>query len=157
MTTYKVTADGIVTNDTHLETNSLLVKIWDLGPDAPTMPSKPELPKGKEGSAEYEMAMIDFEGELAVYKTALATYGRMKKDHAEWHHQYGGPYQIEMYSVNAREAIQIEPTRYSAELPKGRKAGRWQTEEQQRLKDERQSFAKMIARDPVFGSQGAPL
>jgi hypothetical protein len=30
-----------------------------------------------------------------------------------------------MYSVNAREAIQIEPTRYTAELPKGRKPGNY--------------------------------
>lgn len=155
MSTYKVSAEGVVDQDTHADTNKLLVKIWDLGPTEPEAPVKPELPKGKEGSPEYDLALIDFRGDLANYETALKAYGQAKKDFAAWHKTYAGPYQIEMYSVNAREAIQIEPTRYMIDLPKGRKPGKFHAEEQQRLKDERDSFAKMIKRDPVFGSQGA--
>lgn len=155
MTTYKVGADGLVKNDTSEDTHSLLVKIWDLGPAEVEVPEKPELPKGKEGSAEFDLAMIDFRSALADYETALKAYGQARKDFAAWHDTYGGPYQVEMYSVNAREAIQIEPTRYMVELPKGRKAGKFHLSEQQRLKDERASFANMIKRDPVFGSQGA--
>lgn len=157
MTTYRATADGSVSDDSSADINSMLVRIWDLGPEVPVVPTKPELPKGKEGSPEYELAMIDFEGELATYKTALTTYGRMKKEHAEWHGTYHGPYEFETHSVNAREAIQNEPTRYVAELPKGRKAGKWHVDEKQRLADARRTFAQIAARDPVFGNQGAQL
>lgn len=156
MTTYKVSAEGIVSQDTNNDVNSLLVKIWDLGPTPPEAPGKPELPKGKEGSAEHDLALIDFRGELANYETALKAYGQAKKDFAAWHTTYGGPYQAEMYSVNAREAIQIEPSRYMVALPKGRKPGKYHADEQQRMKDERQSFAKMISRDPVFGQGATP-
>lgn len=155
MSTYKVSAEGIVNSDVQNDTNSLLVKIWDLGPDAPEIPSKPDLPKGKEGSPEYDLALIDFKAGLAKYEEALAAYGRAKKDFADWHKTYDGPYQIEMYSVNAREAIQIEPDRYVTELPKGRKAGKWHHEQIARQKDARRTFAQTMARDPVFGSQGA--
>lgn len=157
MTTYRATADGAVSDDSSSDINSMLVRIWDLGPHLAEMPVKPDLPKGKEGSPEYELALIDFEGELATYKVKLATFGRMKKEHAEWHSTYHGPYEFETHSVNAREAIQNEPDRYVAELPKGRKAGKWHTEEKQRQADARRTFAQTVARDPVFGNQGAQL
>jgi|SRR5882757_5503026 len=155
MSTYKVSAEGIVNSDTHADTNRLLVKIWDLGPDAPEPPAKPELPKGKEGSPEHDLALIDFKADLAKYEDGLKAFGQAKKDFTAWHTTYEGPYQIEMYSVDAREAIQIAPDRYVIELPKGRKAGKWHIEEQQRQKAAQRSFARTVASDPIFGSQGA--
>lgn len=157
MTTYRATADGAVSDDSGADINSLLVKIWDLGPHAPEAPIKPDLPRGKEGSPEYELAMVDFEGALANYKTGLVAYSRLTKEHAEWHKNYGGPYQFSTHSVNAREAMQNEPARYVVKLPSGRKAGKFHAEEMQRQKDARHTFENIAARDPVFGSQGATL
>jgi secreted Zn-dependent insulinase-like peptidase len=155
VTQHKVSAEGIVEQDTSAEINKLLVKIWDLGPRAPETPVKPELPQGKEGSAQHDLAMIDFRAGLSQYETALKAYAQEKKDFDEWHRVYAGPYQIEMYSANAREALQNDPERYAVELPKGRKPGKWHADEQQRQAEHRRTFAQMVARDPVFGSQGA--
>lgn len=155
MTAYKVDQDGIVQNDTQRDTNTLLVKIWDLGPATVEAPAKPDLPKGKEGSPEHDLALIEFKGELANYETALIAYGQAKKDFAAWHSTYGGPYQKEMFSVDAREAIQTEPSRYDANLPKGRKPGKFHAEELLRQKEAQRTFAQTVARDPIFGSQGA--
>lgn len=142
---------------------SLLVKVWDCGPDAPQPPMRPVPPEGKEGSPAHDLAMIEFKGELAKYETDLVAYGRNRKDHAEWHKTYGGPYELEMYSVNAREAIAIEPTRYFVShsslpnhgLPKGRKPGPWHAQEKERQAEQKRLLAQAAARDPVFGTQGA--
>lgn len=157
MSTYKVSAEGAVDNDTQADTNRLLVKIWDLGPHSPEPPAKPELPNGKEGSPEHDLALIEFKADLVKYEEGLKAFGQAKKDFTAWHTTYGGPYQIEMYSVNAREAIQIAPERYVTDLPKGRKPGKWHVEELHRQKDAQRSFARTVASDPVFGSQGATL
>lgn len=154
MSSYSVDLDGKVNEDTK-DQRSLLVRIWDLGPKAPVIPAKPALPEGKEGTPAHDLALIEFEGELASYKTALTAYGAEKKAFAEWHATYQGPYLFETHSVNAREAIQIEPERYMVDLPKGRKPGKWHQEQVQREADQRRTFAQTVARDPVFGTQGA--
>lgn len=134
---------------------SLLVRIWDLGPSAPTLPKKPDLPEGKEGTPVHDLAMIDFEANLADYKNALAQYKRESDAFAAWQRDYGGPYQFQTHTVNAREAIQIEPARYVCDLPKGRKPGRWHHEQLEREAADRRTFAQTVARDPIFGTQGA--
>lgn len=142
---------------------SMMVKLWDLGPGEAAIPTRPELPQGKEGSPQYDLAMIDFRADLANYETALKAHGQATKDFAAWQATYGGPYEIEMYSVDAREALEIAPDRYLVSddrlpnhgLPKGRKPGPWHHAEQQRQEDLRRFSAQQRQRDPVFGSQGA--
>lgn len=153
-TAYRASIDG-PSVEINTDKQSLLVCIWDLGPHAPVIPAKPSLPEGKEGSPAYDLALIDFNAELAAYKNALAAYGQAVKDFTEWHKVYAGPYEFETHSVNAREALANDPERYVAELPKGRKPGKWHAEEQQRRKDLQRNFAQIVARDPVFGNQGA--
>lgn len=154
-TSYKATLDAPPEQigDQH----TLLVRIWDLGPQKPEVPVKPDLPEGKEGTPAYDLAVIDFEGALARYKSGLAAYGQQQKDFVEWHQHYQGPYQFETHSVNAREAIANDPQRYVAELPKGRKPGKWHADQVEQAAERRRDFARTIARDPVFGSQGASL
>lgn len=142
---------------------TMKVRLWDLGPRESEIPARPELPKGKEGSPEYDLAMIDFRGELANYETALKAYGQAKKDFAAWQATYGGPYEVEMYSVDAREALELDKERYLVSddrlgnhgLPKGRKPGEWHFKEKQRQEELRRLSAQARSRDPVFGSQGA--
>lgn len=144
---------------------SMMVRIWDLGPSEGEIPAKPELPKGKEGSPEYDLAMIDFRADLANYETALKAFAQAKKDFAAWQKTYGGPYEIEMFSVDAREALGISPDRYMVSddrlpnhgLPKGRKPGPWHADEKKRQEELKRFSAQQVARDPVFGTaaQGA--
>lgn len=134
---------------------SLLVRIWDLGPKAPELPEKPNLPEGKEGTPAHDLAMIDFRAELSAYEAGLVAFKREKTEFDRWHKEYAGPYRFETHSVNAREAIQIDPERYVAELPKGRKPGKWHAEQLEREAEARRTFAQTVARDPIFGNQGA--
>lgn len=144
---------------------TMMVRLWDLGPSESEIPGKPELPTAKEGSPAYDLAMIDFRADLANYETALKAFSKAKKDFAEWQATYGGPYEVEKYSVDAREAMQIEPDRYLVSddrlpnhgLPKGRKPGHWHIAEVQRQEEMRRFTAQQRDRDPVFGSQGAAL
>lgn len=157
--TAKIDAPPVQVSDRH----TLMVKVWDTGPVAPEPPEKPALPTGKEGSPEHDLALIEFKAGLANYETALIAFGKSKKDFAEWHKTYQGAYEIEMFSVNAREALQIEPTRYFVSddrlpnhgLPKGRKPGKWHADQLERQEEAQRSFARTMARDPVFGNQGA--
>lgn len=160
-TSYSATVDGPSVQVSDLP--KMMVRVWDLGPSVPDTPDKPALPTGKEGSPEHDLALIDFKAAIANYETALKAFGQAKKDFAEWQKTYGGPYEKEMYSVDAREALEIEPERYLVSddrlpnhgLPKGRKPGKWHHEEKQRQEELRRFTAQQRARDPVFGSQGA--
>lgn len=67
----------------------------------------------------------------------------------------GGPVQIEMRSVNARDALARDKERYCLKLPRGVKAGPAQDEMKKREAAEAQDFASIVARDPVFGTTGA--
>lgn len=145
--------------------HSMMVRLWDLGPSEAEMPARPETPKAKEGSPEHDLAMIDFRADLANYETALKAFSQAKKDFAAWQETFGGPYEIEMYSVDAREALAIAPDRYLVSddrlpnhgLPRGRKPGKWHAEEKQHQEELKRFTAQQRARDPVFGSQGATL
>src|SRR5205809_707123 len=77
---------------------SSMIRLWDLGPKEPQAPKRPDLPKGKEGEPEYDLALIEFKGALAVYEEALKAYGIAKRDFADWHKTYGGPYELERLS-----------------------------------------------------------
>ncbi len=135
----------------------LYFKIWDLGPKEPMPPKKPDLPKGKEGEPEHDLAMIEFRGALAVYEAELIAYGKAKKDFADWHQRYGGPYQIEWLSPDAREALANDRLRYVEKLPKGVKPGKYQHEQTERAEQAKRDLQTLAARDPVFGNQGASL
>jgi hypothetical protein len=159
-TTYKVDIDGRPTFHDP-DQGSMLVKMWDLGPLSPKAPQKPALPEGKEGTPAHDLAMIEFESALAKYKADLAAYGAQIKDFEQWHAKYQGPYEIEMYSVDAREAMAIAPDRYMVSddrlpnhgLPKGRKPGKFHEEDKERRADAARVRARELARDPVFGQE----
>jgi hypothetical protein len=147
----------------YLDQRDMQVKLWDLGPKEPKAPERPVPPSGKEGSPDYDLALIEFRGALATYETELVAYGRAKKDFADWHRTYGGPYEMTRYSVDARDSLERDPGRYVVSdkrlknhgLPIGRKPGPWHHTEQQRLADVQRDLARQAERDPVFGLQGA--
>lgn len=163
-TSYKVDLDGrpIFTDP---DQGSMLVKMWDIGPTKPLAPEKPPLPEGKEGTPAHDLALIEFEGAIAKYKADLQAYGQQLRDFEQWHRNFEGPYEITDHSVNVREAMQNDPERYFVSddrlpnhgLPKGRKPGKWHERQKEVRAAESRARARELARDPVFGHQGAQL
>lgn len=154
-TAYKVDIDG--RGQLVDDAPPLYFKIWDLGPSEPLPPKRPAIPKGEEGEPEFDLAMIDFRREKAAYESALEAYGQQKRDYLDWNTRYGGPFQIEWLSPDAREALANDPKRYAEKLPKGVKPGKWHHEQVVRQEERRAELKTIAARDPVFGNQGASL
>lgn len=163
-TSYKVDLDGrpVFTDP---DQGSMIVKMWDIGPQKPNAPVKPGLPEGKEGSPAHDLALIELEGALAKYKGDLQAYGRELRDFEQWHRSYEGPYEISDHSVNVREAMQNDAERYFVSddrlpnhgLPKGRKPGKWHENQKLVRAEQSRARARELARDPVFGTQGAQI
>ncbi|MGD1017298.1 MAG: hypothetical protein ABR863_12800 [Roseiarcus sp.] len=82
-----------------------MVYVWDCGPTAPSAPRRPVAPKGKEGDPEFDLAMVDFRQALVDYEADLKTYGARKEEFAHWQRQNGGPIELKMWSVDARDAF----------------------------------------------------
>ena len=85
-----------------------MVYLWDCGPTAPSAPKRPVAPRGKEGDPEFDLAMVDFRQALLDYEADLRTYGARKDEFAKWQTQNGGPFEIKMWSVDARDALAID-------------------------------------------------
>lgn len=130
-------------------------KIWDLGPQAPKAPAKPEPPKGKDGDPDYELAKVEFEHALAIYREDLLAYGRQTKEYREWKKRDGGPVQIDLWTVDANEAMRRDPDRYVKSLPRGTKPGRAHFENLEREKAREEDLEADRKRDPQFGGAAA--
>lgn len=165
MTTYtaKLNGDGIATaSDLDREQASMRRRVWDVGPQKPTAPARPEAPKGKNGDPDYEVAKIDFQEVLEDYQEAIRTYGRLKQEYADWHKRYGGPFELVMWSMDALEALQRDPKRYFEShpslqnhgLPAEMKPGRFHYENIARTRLSDDELARARDRDPQFGNQG---
>ena len=82
-----------------------MVYLWDCGPSKPVAPKRPETPKGKEGDPEYDLAKVEFKVALDQYQEDLASYGRRKEEFRDFDRRYGGPFEVKMWSVDARDAL----------------------------------------------------
>jgi hypothetical protein len=88
--------------DAHL---LMQVVLWDVGPSAPVPPERPEAPRGKDGDLEFEIAKIDAREQIAEYGTEVQRYKRDRDEFEHWHTRNGGPIEIQMWSVDARDAL----------------------------------------------------
>jgi hypothetical protein len=157
--TYKASIDqpSVMRNDNG--TNTLLVRMWDTGPTAPKTPKRPKVPEGREGEPEYDLAMIEFKSTLSKYETALSRWGQEKRDFDDWHKTYDGPYELSMFSVEAREALQRDGKRYFVSdsrldnhgLPTGMKPGIYHDQQRVLEAARQRELAATMAKDPVFG------
>ena len=62
-----------------------------------------------------------------------------------------GPVGIEMWSIDARDALKRDPERFVVKLPKGMKPGPAHERNQERAARARDELAAAAAKDPVFG------
>lgn len=145
---------------------SMYVILWDIGPQKPTAPVKPATPKGKEGEAEYDIAMVEFREQLDAYATARKAYLQGLEDWQKWQKREGGAIERQFYSCDAYDALARDPERYfiSAStrgheklknhgLPAGYKPGPGHAENVRRAQEGDEEFARLRAADPVFGTQ----
>lgn len=150
------------------------VYLWDLGPEKPTQPKKPETPRGKNGDPDYELAKVEFEEELETYREAIKTFKRHKDEFAAWQTRYGGPVEYLFDHPNAVEAI-ANDARAVAEgrqtrlrwyvssrtrnksrlpnrgLPEGMKPGHGQADQERRAAEGETDLIAARRADPVFG------
>lgn len=131
------------------------VDLWDTGPKRPMAPEMPKEPdKGLKG-ADLAAAQVEYDDACDRYKQQLRDFAGAKRAHADWHENSGGPLKVELWGVDARHALEIEPERFKLDLPKGVKPGRAQIEAEERAAAEAEATQRARASDPQFG-QGAP-
>ena len=154
-----------VTNSLAPELAKTYVVLWDIGPGKPEAPKKPAVPKGKEGEAEYELAMVDFKEELEAYTEAIKAYGRAKIEYAKWQKDQGGAIELQMFSCDAQDALTRDPDRYHISastrgheklknhgLPVGHKPGKGQAENLRRTQEGVAEYEAARRADPIFGN-----
>jgi hypothetical protein len=155
------------------------VWLWDIGPSKPVTPKRPEIPKGREGDPEYDLAKIEFAEALEDYQAELKAWKKLKADYAEWHKTNGGPVEIVFWSCDAADALARDGanapidvktgekqlryfisarTRGSSHLPNkglppGKKPGHGQAELERRMIEGDADLMAARRADPVFGKQ----
>lgn len=132
------------------------VDLWDLGPQVgpkpPTPPKEPDRDKLK--GVELAVAEVEYEDALELHKNNLRDYGGQRRAHLAWKEQMGGALKVELFTVDARHAMEVEPGRYVLDLPKGAKPGKAQAEAEEREAAEAEALRQARASDPF--SAGAP-
>lgn len=151
-----------------------MVYLWDVGPPEPSPPKRPKVPKGTEGEPEYDLALSDFRRDMLDYDSAIIRYGQQKKEYAEFMKQMGGPFEVKMWSVDARDALardQLaveeggqEKKRWfmssrtrgyeklpNAGLPGGMKPGKGHEENLRREREGDSDLEAVRKKDPIFG------
>jgi hypothetical protein len=152
------------------------VWIWDCGPPKPLPPKRPEVPKGKEGDPEYDLALIEFAELKDAYAAALKAYARDKDEFAKWQKDNGGPYLIAQWSCDAQDTFandaravtegrQAKRRYYMSSrtrgysnlpnggLPEGVKPGHKHAENMRREEAGDADMEYARRKDPVFGDQ----
>lgn len=140
------------------------VWLWDLGPEKPNAPTRPQPPNGKEGDPKYDLAVIEFKDQLVDYEAALRGYKQALIDYEAWQTRFGGPYAFSQHSVDARDTLERDPKRYcvmsrtrghshlkNQGLPDGVKPGRAHFENLERERAAGIDLENARRRDPVFG------
>lgn len=154
-----------VTNSMSPELAKTHVILWDIGPQKPVAPAKPALPKGKEGDAEHDVAMVEFREALDDYQIAYKAFIQAKIEYAKWQKDQGGAIERFFFSCDAHDAIQRDPKRYHISastrgheklknhgLPEGHKPGRGHAENVRRAEEGEAEYAALKKADPVFGT-----
>lgn len=153
-----------ITSNNATDNAAMMVVLWDLGPQKPEPPVRPEAPQGKEGTPAYDLAMVDFRQSLEEYDAALKAHKQAKTDFADFEKRYGGPYEISMWSCDAEDALSRDPTRYcissktrghgrkhNGGLPRHLKPGHGHEENLRREAEGYADAAAVRRTDPVFG------
>jgi hypothetical protein len=148
------------------DVDALRVWLWDIGPRKAIAPKRPEVPKGTQGDAEYDLKMVEFKEGLEEYEAALKAYSKAKAEFAKWQTDNGGAIETEWWKCDADDALERDPNRYyvssrtrglshlpNSGLPAGVKKGHGQAEIERRRRAGDMDVEEARRRDPVFGEQ----
>jgi hypothetical protein len=144
---------------TYIPTNRIKpnnkVDLWDMGPKRPVAPEDPVEPDAsKLKGADLAAAQVEHEDACERYKQQLRDFATAKRAHLDWHDAKGGPVKVELWAIDARHALEIEPDRYRIDLPRGVKPGKAQVDADALAAAEADERQRAKAADPQFG-QGA--
>lgn len=152
------------------------VWLWDCGPVEPDLPEPPEAPTGKEGDPKFDLAKLQFKRKLRAYEDDLILYEKRLAEFKEWHKHYGGPIELLMWSVDARDALANDAKAVAEErqpalryyisartrgydklknggLPAGMKPGHGHQAQVERQVAGEKEFVAAMKADPVFGQE----
>jgi hypothetical protein len=129
------------------------VDLWDTGPSRPVAPPEPPAPDAKLKGADLAAAQVEYEDACERYKQHLRDFAAAKRAHAEWHERNGGPLKVELWGIDARHAMDIEPIRFKLDLPRNVKPGKAQIEAEEMAALEAEGLDRARASDPQFGKQ----
>jgi hypothetical protein len=129
------------------------VDVWDTGPSRPVAPNEPEAPDAKLKGAELAAATVEHEDACERYKQELRDFTTAKKAYAEWHGVNGGPLKVELWGIDARHAMDVDPDRFKLDLPRGVKPGKAQVEAEEMAAAEAEGLDRARESDPQFGRQ----
>ena len=158
-----------------LDRERSMVYLWDCGPPPPKPPMRPKAPKGVDGDPEFDLMKIEFEVLRDQYKEDLLSFGRRKAEFKDFETRYGGPFEVKMWSVDARDALARDAeavasgkqdkqrwylsarTRGYETLPNGglpgnMKPGHGHLENLRREREGDSDMAALKASDPIFGA-----
>lgn len=131
------------------------VDLWDTGPGRPEPPAAPQEPDAKLKGADLAAAQVEYEDACERYKQQLRDYAAAKRAYLDWHDKMGGPVKVELWGVDARHAMEVEPGRFLLDLKRGQKPGRAQVEAEEMAQAEQETLSRARASDPQFGQQRA--
>lgn len=130
------------------------IDLWDMGPPRPTAPEPPKAPDlDKLKGADKALAEVQHEDAVEAHKGALRAYGSAKEHHRQWHETNGGPLKVELWAVDARHALEVEPDRFKLDLPKGHKPGAVQVAADEAAARLAEELDRARTSDPQFGQE----
>lgn len=160
---------------------TMKVWLWDVGPEEPVMPEPPDPPSGKDGEPRYDLAKIHYKRQLKAYEDALLQFERDEVEYKRWQRDQGGPVEVLMWSVDARDALTNDHKQVKSEdnpsgrqtrprycissrtkghehlknhgLPKGMRPGHGQQANIERQVAGEREFLAAMKSDPVFGQE----
>lgn len=150
------------------------VYLWDIGPEKPAQPTRPEAPRGKQGDPDYELAKVEFNEALEDYQAALKAHKQAKEAFSAWQKRIGGAIEHLFDAPSAHEALlndarAVEEGRQTRRrwylsartrghtrlpnrgLPEGFKPGHGQSEQERRAAEGESDLIAARKSDPVFG------
>jgi hypothetical protein len=136
----------------HIKPNNK-VDLWDFGPQRAGEPVEPQKPDEKLKGAEKAAAEVEYEDALDLYKDQLRAWSASRKANKAWHEEKGGPVKVELWAIDARHAMEVEPLRYRLDLPKSVKPGRAQLEAEENARAEAEALERARSTDPQFGNK----
>lgn len=127
------------------------VDLWDTGPTRPVAPEAPSAVDAKLKGAELAAAEVEYEDACERYKQRLRDFTAAKVAFANWQDEKGGPIKVELWGIDARHAMEVEPIRFKLDLPRNVKPGKAQIEAEEMALAEAGALEQARARDPQFG------